>query len=67
MTVKRLPLFHITSATVLIFSLSPVQADILERPPYRETYGLMTDDPGARNTAEARNVYENRRRVAAAA
>lgn len=61
MNYKWLPLFFITTCVVLVSSPSLGLADILERPPYRETYGLETDDPVAPNTAEARNVYENRR------
>ena len=37
------------------------RADILERPPYRSSYGYRTDDPAQPNTGERDGVYRDAR------
>lgn len=48
-------------ATVLALSIpmGGVDADILERPPYRADFGYETDKPSAPNTADSPDVYAN--------
>ena len=55
----RMQLLGVTAIGAITAPLGTVEADILERPPYRSDFGYQTDDPDAPNTAEAADVYEN--------